>query len=44
MLYQAFGVDGNQAEDLTKQETDRRERAKIARAGEYAIKLMGRTE
>ena len=84
MIYQAFGVDGNEAEalndsylelfeligrdamlklfkyfrgdkidcpmklyrpefiaDLAKQETDRRERAKIARAGGYTVKFIG---
>ena len=83
MVYQAFGVDGNEAEalndsylelfeligrdamlklfkyfrgdkidcpmrlyrpeyiaDLAKQETDRRERAKIARAGGYTVKFI----
>lgn len=83
MIYQAFGVDGNEAEalndsylelfeligrdamlklfkyfrgdkidcpmklyrsefiaDLAKQETDRRERAKIARAGGYTVKFI----
>ena len=72
IVYQAFKVDGNEAEalndsylelfeligrddkidcpmklyrpefiaDLAKQETDRRERAKIARAGGYTVKFI----